>query len=255
MDLATILGIVSAFGLILFAIISGSGLSAFIDIPSLAIVAGGTLGTGLINYPLKEMIGSINVVRHAFFHTAQTPGLWIPKFVEFSTTARRDGILALPNVVTDLDNTFLAKGIQLIIDGMEPKAIENILETELEFQKNRHKLGAELFQTLGGFAPAMGLIGTLVGLVQMLQSLDDPSTIGPAMAVALLTTFYGAIFANIILLPIAGKLRTRSSEEQMASELMVEGILSIAAGDNPRIVEQKLHAFLAPLLRESAYEA
>lgn len=253
MDLATLLGIASAFGLILFAILTGGGLKAFWDVPSLMIVAGGTLGTGLINYPLKEMLGSLAVVRHAFFFKPTAPHEWIPKFVQFSTVARRDGILALQGVVDEITDSYLAKGLQLIIDGMEPKAIEDILETELEFLQNRHRLGAELFQSLGTFAPAMGLIGTLVGLVQMLQALDDPSAIGPAMAVALITTFYGAIFANVIFLPIAGKLRTRSSEEQLGKELMIEGILSITAGDNPRIVEQKLHAFLSPRLRQSSF--
>ena len=151
-----------------------------------------------------------------------------------------------------MDDEFLSKGLQLSVDGLEPQAIQEILETEVEHIQERHKLGADILTTMGIFAPALGMIGTLIGLVQMLQSMDDPSTIGPAMAVALLTTFYGALMANIICLPIAGKLRTRSGEEMMAKELMIEGVMSIAKGENPRILEQKLNAFLAPPQRQQS---
>ncbi len=251
MDLATIIGIIAAFGLIFVAIFMGGGVTAFINVPSVMIVVGGTIGVGLINYPLKEIIGSIGVAKNAFLMRTQTPKELIQTFVDFAYQARRDGILALESKVREAKDPFLAKGIQLAIDGQEATAIENIMHTEIAWLKDRHKLGAEIFSTLGTFAPAMGLIGTLIGLIQMLQNLDDPSTIGPAMAMALLTTFYGAILANVVFMPISGKLKTRSSQEALLKELVVEGVISISAGENPRILEQKLHAFLAPKQRES----
>jgi len=146
----------------------------------------------------------------------------------------------------------LRKGVQLAIDGLEPQEISEILETEIDFVRSRHQLGAEIFTTMGTFSPALGMIGTLIGLVQMLQTMDDASKIGPAMAVALLTTFYGSIMANIVCLPIAGKLRTRSKEEVLTKEMAIQGIASLSNGDNPRILEQKLQAFIPPNQRESS---
>jgi len=148
----------------------------------------------------------------------------------------------------------MRKGLQLSIDGLEPNAINEILNTEIISIQDRHRLGSDIFTTLGTFAPALGMIGTLIGLVQMLQTMEDPSSIGPAMAVALLTTFYGSLLANVVCLPIAGKLRNRSNQEVVAKELMAEGIKSIAKGDNPRLLEQKLNAFLPPQLRETSFK-
>jgi chemotaxis protein MotA len=144
--------------------------------------------------------------------------------------------------------------LQLAIDGIEPQAIREIMETEIDYLQERHRSGAEILSTMAGFFPAMGMIGTLIGLVQMLKTMEDPSTIGPAMAVALLTTFYGAVAANLVCLPMAGKLRKRSKEEALIKEMMVNGIISIANGENPRIIEQKLHAFVSPELRESRFK-
>ena len=161
--------------------------------------------------------------------------------------------MALESKINEMNDEFMKKGMQLSVDGLEPGAIKEILETEIDAIQERHKLGAEIFTTLGTFAPALGMIGTLIGLVQMLQTMSDPSTIGPAMAVALLTTFYGAIMANILFLPIAGKLRNRSSEEVMLKDLITEGVISIAKGENPRVIEQKLNAYLPPQMRESSF--
>ena len=254
MDLATILGIISAFGLVVIAIFMGGGLQLFINVPSLMIVLGGTTGTTLINYPLKEVIGVIRVVKNVFFKKRMSIRDMIKKFIDFATKARREGILALESEMKNIDEDFLKKGVQLSIDGLEPESIRDLLETEIEFIQGRHQRGAEIFTTMGTFAPALGMIGTLIGLVQMLQSMDDPSTIGPAMAVALLTTFYGSMLANLVCIPMAGKLRTRSSEEVLIKEMMIEGILSIARGDNPRIVEQRLQAFIPPNMRESFFK-
>ena len=251
MDIATLLGIISAFGLVLVAIVMGGGIGLFINYPSLMIVAGGTLGTTMINYPLKEVIGVISVIKNVFFTKASSVKDIIKQFSDFSNKARREGILALESEVTNLNEEFLQKGIQLSIDGLEPQSIREILETEISYIQDRHKLGAEIFTTMGTYAPALGMVGTLVGLVQMLQNMSDPSAIGPAMAVALLTTFYGAVAANLLFMPIAGKLRTRSGEEVLVKELMIEGVICLSNGENPRIVEQKLMAFLAPNQRET----
>lgn len=252
MDIATILGIVSAFGLVVTAIFLGSGLELFISIPSLMIVLGGTLGATMINYPLKQVIGVLSVVKNAFFKKTLSSEAVIKKIMELSHKARKEGILSLEADIKNEDDEFLQKGVQLSIDGLEPPAISDLLETEIDFIRNRHQLGAEVFTTMGTYAPAMGMIGTLIGLVQMLQSMDDPSTIGPAMAVALLTTFYGSVLANIVCMPLAGKLRTRSKEEMLVKELTIQGIISLTQGDNPRSIEQKLNAFLPPNMRETS---
>jgi len=246
MDIATVLGIVSAFGLVLTAIFMGGGLNIFINIPSLMIVVGGTLGVTMISYPLKDVLGVLKVVQKTLFTKNTSVEELIERFTRFATKTRKEGILALESEIKDVKDVFLKKGVQLSIDGLEPQEIKEILDTEIGYIRNRHQLGAEVFTSMGTFAPAMGMIGTLIGLVQMLQSMDDPSTIGPAMAVALLTTFYGSILANICCMPIAGKLKTRSKEEMLTKEMTIQGIISLSNGDNPRILEQKLLAFIPP---------
>ena len=155
--------------------------------------------------------------------------------------------------VKDVKDPFFAKGMMLMIDGIEPSTLSKILYTEVEYVEERHKVGAEIFTTMGNFAPAMGMVGTLIGLVKMLMQMEDPSAIGPAMAVALVTTFYGVILANLLFMPIAGKLKTRSVKELMIKELVINGILSVQSGDNPRVLEQKLHSFISPGKRKSAF--
>lgn len=250
MDIATIVGIISAFGLVLVAIFMGGGIQLFINIPALMIVVGGTLGATMINYPLREVFGVFNVVKNALFTKNISINNLLASFIDFARKSRKEGILALEAEMKNVKDEFLKKGVQLSIDGLEPQEISTILETEVDFIRSRHQLGAEVFTTMGTFAPALGMIGTLIGLVQMLQTLDDPSAIGPAMAVALLTTFYGSIIASIICLPIAGKLKTRSKEEVLSKEMAVQGIISLSNGDNPRILEQKLMAFIPPNQRE-----
>lgn len=253
MDIATIIGILAAFGLMIGSLVQGGNAGAFVNVPSVMIVVGGTFGIIFINWPLKLILRIGSIIRHAFFSTPQDYQGLTSRLVDYSTRARKEGILALESASGSETEEFLQKGIQMAVDGLEPGVIQSLLDKEIEKLETRHKAGADLFQAFGTFAPAMGLIGTLIGLVQMLQSMDDPSTIGPAMAVALLTTFYGAVMANMFFLPIAGKLRARSDEEVTAKELMLEGILSISAGDNPRILESKLHSFLEPKLRQSQF--
>jgi chemotaxis protein MotA len=254
MDIATLVGIVSAFILVISAILMGGSLTLFINIPSAFIVVGGCLGATMINYPLPDMLKVIKVVKNAFLHKQVTANQVIANFVKLAGIARREGILALESSAKETNDEFMQKGLELAVDGLEPGSIRDILETEVVAIQDRHKLGAEIFTTLGTFAPAMGMIGTLIGLVQMLQTMSDPSTIGPSMAVALITTFYGAIIANFFCLPIAGKLKTRSGAEVMVKDLMTEGVISIAKGENPRVIEQKLNAYLPPQMRESSFK-
>ena len=253
MDIATIAGVISAFGLVVIAIFMGGGLNIFVNVPALMIVVGGTMGVTMICYPLKDVLGVFKVVQKTIFSKTISVTELIGRFVNFANKTRREGILALESEIKEVQDEFLKKGVQMSIDGLEPQEIRDILDTELDFLKTRrHQLGAEIFTSMGTFAPAMGMIGTLIGLVQMLQSMEDPSTIGPAMAVALLTTFYGSLMANIMCMPVAGKLRTRSKEETLTKEMTIQGIIGLSNGDNPRVLEQKLLAFIPPNQRESS---
>ena len=254
MDLATIIGIVSAFSLVLVAVASGGGLSWFLDGPSALIVLGGTFGAVLVNYPLADVLGVIKVAQNAFFKKGQKARAAIELLVMMSKISRKDGMLALQNMTHRLRDPFLIKAVNLLIDGLEPLDLTNILDTELDFIEERHRLGAEIFTTMGNYAPAMGMTGTLIGLVQMLMRMNDPSSIGPAMSVALVTTFYGVLLAYLLFLPLAGKLKRLSAQELLVKQLIIKGILSIQAGDNPRILEQKLHAFVSPHERKSVFK-
>ena len=250
MDLASIIGLTLGVGFIAYGILSGGCILTFINFPSMMIVGGGTIGATLLNYPLNEVIGVIRVVKKAFLHTEESPVGIIETLVSFAETARREGILSLEQKAASLDDEFLKKGINLAVDGTEPEYIKEIMTTETNYISERHMVGARIFDSMGAYAPAFGMIGTLIGLINMLLKMDDPSTIGPSMAIALITTLYGAFLANLIFLPIAGKLRARSANELLIKELCIEGIMSIQSGDNPRIVEGRLKAFLSPSMRE-----
>ncbi|MBX3180764.1 MAG: MotA/TolQ/ExbB proton channel family protein [Candidatus Hydrogenedentes bacterium] len=250
MDLATLIGLVAGFLLILITIVLGGPLGIFINIPSFVVVLGGTTAAVLVNFPMSQVVGVVGVLKNAFFsRDLQTEEL-IKKMVEFATIARREGILALESHVSDAGDEFLGKSVQLAIDGTAPELIKDILTTEIAFMEDRHNMGSSILESAGAFAPAFGMIGTLIGLVQMLANMADPSQIGPAMAVALLTTLYGAVLANLVFLPCVGKLKVRTATELLQKEVVIEGILSIQSGDNPRVVEQKLKAFVSPAIRE-----
>lgn len=251
MDIASLIGTVAGFGLILVAIVMGGAPALFVDIASVFIVIGGTISATLINYPLGDVLGVFSTLRNAFVHKPRDPVAIIQKIVEFANIARREGILALESQAGDSGDDFLQKSVQLAIDGTAPELIKDILTTELAFMEDRHAMGQSILNAMGNTAPAFGMIGTLIGLVQMLATLDDPSTIGGSMAVALLTTLYGAVLANVLCLPAAGKLKVRTANELLAKEIIIEGILSIQSGENPRIVEQKLKSFISPSLRDS----
>lgn len=255
MDLATIIGFVAGITFILLGIFNGGSIILFIDLNSALIVLGGTIGATLIHYPLGEVIGVIKVVQKAFLHKEESPIHLIDTLVGFAETARREGILSLEQKASSLEDEFLKKGINLAVDGTEPEYIKEIMTTETDYIEERHRTGAGIFEAMGAYSPAFGMIGTLIGLINMLASMDDPSTIGPSMAVALITTLYGSFVANLICLPIAGKLKARSADELLLKQLSIEGIMSIQSGDNPRIVEGKLKAFLSPSKRTSSAES
>lgn len=253
MDLGTLLGIVSGFGLVIIAMSMGGGLGAFINAPSVMIVCGGTMGATLINYPISDVLGVIKVAKNAFFSEKIKTKKIMEMLIEMSKVSRREGILGLEKTLKDIKDPFFVKGMTLMIDGIEPAKLSELLNTEVEYIEERHRLGAEIFMTMGNFAPAMGMVGTLIGLVKMLMQMDDPSSIGPSMAVALITTFYGVILANLVFLPISGKLKTRSAKELAMKQLVMSGILSVQSGDNPRMLEQRLHSFVSPKERKTVF--
>ena len=252
MDIATVVGFIAAITCLMVAI--GSNLSAMIDPNSIIIVVGGTIASILIANPLPEVINLIGIYKNAVLNKPAVPTELIERIVGFAETARREGILALESAMEDGDDIFLSTGVRLAVDGTEPDLIMDILETELSFIEERHKLGQSIIANASDSAPAFGMIGTLIGLVIMLKNMDDPAAIGPGMAIALLTTMYGAIIANIFLGPISGKLAIYSSKEVMAKRMIIEGIMAIQSGDNPRIVEHKLSVFLSPKLRPASDE-
>lgn len=244
MDLATIIGLIMGAGLLLWAIMGKSDLSAFSDVGSVLIVVGGATSAVFVAFPVKNVIGTAKVLKNCFFTKAPNPRSLIADMVKYAEVARRDGILALENVAADITDPFLVSGIQMAVDGTDPDLIETILMNDLEAVEERHSDGKALFESFGKYAPAFGMVGTLVGLVIMLQNMNDPSKIGPAMAVALLTTLYGAVLANLVALPLADKLALRGREEMLSRMIIVRGVMAIQSGDNPRIVEQKLKTFL-----------
>lgn len=250
MDIATIVGLVAGTGLMLWAITGKSDLAAFADGGSVAIVLGGAVSAALISFPLQNVLGVAKVVKNCFFARPTDTTKLISDMVRFAEVARRDGILSLDNMTRAIDDPFMVSGIQMAVDGTDPDLIETIMMNEIEAIESRHSEGKALFDNIGKYAPAFGMIGTLIGLVIMLQNMDDPSKIGPAMAVALLTTMYGALIANLIALPLADKLGLRSREELQAKMIVIKGVLAIQSGDNPRIVEQKLKTFLPANKRE-----
>ncbi|MCA9253850.1 MAG: MotA/TolQ/ExbB proton channel family protein, partial [Phycisphaerales bacterium] len=244
MDIATIIGLIAGSGLVLWGMLSGASLEMFVDYPSVAIVLGGASATALISFPLKDVFKIAKVVKHTILFKTRDKSELIKELVHYAEVARRDGILSLENSVREMDDEFLVSGIQMAVDGTDPELIEAVLESEVDAIEERHAQGKAIFDNIGRFAPAFGMIGTLIGLVKMLANMDDPSKIGAGMAVALLTTMYGALVANLIALPIGEKLGRRSAEELMIKSIIVRGVMAIQSGDNPRVVEQKLLTFL-----------
>ena len=244
MDIATIVGLLAAFGLIISAM---SDPAAFVDIPSVLIVVAGSIAVVLFRSSLGEFLGAIAVMGKCFKNKLEPGEDLIIQITELANIARKDGMIALEG--QEIANPFLAKAIGMLVDGTEADMIRKSLEQDIESTKLRHKQGAAIFSAWGEIAPAMGMIGTLVGLVQMLGNMSDPKSIGPAMAVALLTTMYGAILANVICLPVSMKLGSQADIEAANNNLILEGVLFIQSGGNPRILTDYLASFLAPKAR------
>ena len=249
MDIATIIGLILGFGLVVGSIAIGGAMGAFLDIPSVMITVGGSISALLINFPLSKVLGVFSVVRKAFTDTLPSTSEVIEQFKEYATTARRDGLLALESRAAEIQHPFLALGIQLTVDGTNPEVLESVLRTEMEALNNRHKDGKLFLDQWGKTGPSFGMIGTLLGLIIMLGNLSDPEKLGPGMAVALITTLYGALLANVICLPFSEKLNQVNRQELAAMEIIIRGVLAIQAGDSPRVVHQKLSMFIPPKAR------
>jgi chemotaxis protein MotA len=252
MDLATLIGLVGALGVIGAAIVVGGEPGSFFDVPSILIVVGGTFMAVLIKFPLAQFLGAFKAAGRAFRYRSDDPRKLIEQTVELAQVARKEGLLALESY--EVDNPFLQQGIQLVADGHEPELVRKVLGQEIDLTIDRNEKGENVFRAIGDVAPAMGMIGTLIGLVQMLSNMDDPKKIGPAMAIALLTTLYGAVIANAIAIPIADKLANRTAEERLNRTLILEGLLSIQEGLNPRVIEELLKTYLPSNQREAPVE-
>lgn len=252
MDLATVGGLVVCIGLILASILMGGPLGIFVDVPSVMIVIGGTFAVLFIAFPGNVMMASLKAAKAAVFNKDIAVLESVQQLSELSNVARREGLLALESAAQQTEDDFLKRGLLMLVDGHEAAAIEDVLYQEIAKTEERHKVNASVWDAIGAYGPAMGMIGTLIGLVQMLQNLSDPAAIGPAMAVALLTTFYGSLLANIVGVPIANKLQQRSGQEIAAKEVVASGLLSILNGENPRFMVDRLNASLAPSQRFDA---
>ena len=253
MDIASIIGLLLGVALLIIAIAIAPGASfgAFIDYPSLMVVGGGSVAAVMICFPLKSVLNTTRVIKNVFFNRQEDFRGLIDQIVSLAETARRDGLLALEGRIEELSNPFVVLGIQMAVDGTRPEVIEDILRTELGAVATRHRNGKNVLDQMGRFAPAFGMIGTLIGLIIMLGNMDDPAAIGPGMAVALITTLYGAIIANLVFLPMAEKLNHINKHELLVMEIIVRGIMGIQAGENPRVIEQKLSTFIPPKYRQT----
>jgi chemotaxis protein MotA len=262
MDIATVAGLLTACvmmgGSLLVMGLEGKGAvnyGVFIDAPAIMMVVGGALGVALIGFPLRNVLGLPKVIKKVFLHKSEDLDRLIEQLVELAKTARRDGLLALESKTLEVDDPFIALGIQMTVDGTRPEVIEEVMRTEIVAMGARHKEGKKLLQLIGRCGPAYGMIATLLGLVLMLGNLSNPDSIGPSMAVALIGTLYGALMANLVCIPFIEKLSIRSQEETIAKEIILRGIIGIQSGDHPQTVRQKLHTQLPPKMRPGARAA
>ena len=249
MDIASLIGIIAGFALMVFGILFGndiSVISGFLDPPSALITFGGSFMCILASYTLPNFLAGLKSIKLIFKTSSMNVADIIQKIIDLSNIARKEGLLSLEEAASEIDDDFLKKGILLVVDGTDPELVRAIMETELASVEGRHKEKIGFWENVGAMGPAWGMIGTLIGLINMLRDLSDFASIGPNMAVALVTTLYGAVLANWICAPVATKLKGKNDEEMMVKEIEVEGLLSIQAGENPRVIEEKLKSFLAP---------
>jgi chemotaxis protein MotA len=249
MDFGTVMGLVMGFAFITAAITMHGKLSDFIDVPGAMVAFGGSTSALFIMFPMKKVFGVFGVVKKCFLTKLPDPRDELKRLTQLATLARQNGLLGLEKELANISDPFLVRGLEMVIDGTSKEKLEEILNIELTCIQERHSLGKKIFDQLGASLPAFGMVGTLIGLIQMLGELDDPSKIGAGMAVAMVTTFYGAFVANMVYLPMAGKLEARSKEESLLRELMIRGLVALVDGEPPRSMESKLKAFLAPKAR------
>lgn len=256
MDIATIIGLVLAVALLVGSIMVGGGsFASFFDAPSVMVVIGGAIAAVMISFPLAKVLGVFSVSLKCIFNKPEDLGAILEQIIDLADVARRDGLLALEGKMAEVEHPFIRMGIQMAIDGSPPEVLEDILRTEVDSIATRHAEGKSVLDQLGRFAPAYGMIGTLMGLIMMLSNMSDPSSIGAGMAVALITTLYGAITSNVIFLPFAEKLGFLNKQELVSKEVIIRGILAIQSGENPRVIRQKLNTFLPPKMRPREDEA
>jgi len=250
MDIATIVGVILGFIVIGWAILIGGSWTIFVDYPSVAITIGGMLCATLIHFSLPQFLGIFSVVKKTIVSKIPSPSELIQRMVNYAAINRRDGALALEQEISKLNDAFFAKALQMLVDGQDGEDIRELMSMEIQYLQDRHANGKKILEFMGSSAPAFGMIGTLIGLVQMLRNLNSPDQIGAGMAVALITTFYGAIVANLLFLPLAGKLGLYSKAETTTMEMIVEGICAIAEGDSPTVVREKMQVFVSRGKRE-----
>ena len=252
MDITSLLGIVLGMVMVIFGILSNkANLLGYIDVPSVIITIGGSISGVLGSNKLNDFIGGFKSMALVFREDAMDPSEVIGNVINLANVARKEGLLALEEASNDIDDPFLKKGIMLVVDGTDPELVRGILETELTCLEERHKKVIGFWDKWAELGPAWGMIGTLIGLVNMLNNMEDAAAIGPAMAVALLTTLYGSLIANWLCAPVAAKMKINNDLEIIVKDVMVEGLLSIQAGENPRVIEEKLKSFLSPAIRDS----
>jgi chemotaxis protein MotA len=244
MDIATLIGILAGVGLIGASMVLSGGLDGFIDIPSVLIVFGGALASTLINFPLKQFLSAMKVALKLIFAKEEEPVEIIKRYIQLAVVVRKEGQLALEEASKTVEHPFMRKGLMLVADGVDAETLSGILQLQNLAVQQRHKIGQEVFKAGGRWAPAFGMIGTLIGLVTMLGNMQDPASIGPQMAIALLTTLYGALLSNLLCLPMAGKLKQRTEQEILINTIIAEGLKGLQMGLNPRLLEEKLKAFL-----------
>ncbi|MFQ3542475.1 flagellar motor protein MotP [Halobacillus rhizosphaerae] len=257
-DLLTPIGITLGFIMVIFGIMSNAGfggMTSFIQASSIVIVLGGLIAAILVNFNISEVKLTFRVTKEAFKQQDMNLRQLINLFVKLSERARREGLLALEAELEDVEDPFIKKGILLAVDGIEPEVINDIMNAEIVAVEERHQRGRAILEKAGEYAPAWGMIGTLIGLVLMLESLTSPETLGPKMAVALLTTFYGTLLSNLVFIPMAGKLENRTEQELFMKQVIIEGVIGVQSGQNPKILEEKLSAFLSEEDKKLADEA
>lgn len=250
MDFATVVGLIMAWGSVISLVyIEGGHLSSLWNLGAFILVVGGTLGVTIIGLDKEDVMSIPVILKNAFFSKPVKAEETISMLVNLSKTVRKEGLLSLEKVSESIEDEFFKKAIQIVVDGLDAEQVRNILETDLELLEERHKVGAKIFGTMGGFGPTLGIIGTVLGLVHMLANISSPDTMGPAIAAAFIATLYGVGTANLLYIPIGNKLKRRNEEEVHGRMIILEGIISIQAGDNPRILEEKLLTYLSPRSR------